>query len=693
MPVVSKALSTLTEKEFSSIDYRFRGHDDTYHWVRHNLKLDIIEVDKPIEFIGSWIDITERKHLEEALQDSETKFRAVFDAAHDMILLLDKDANILDVNYQTAALLGYTRAELLQMNTLQHLDLPEDRPFMKKVLDDLMAGQTREYEVRWRTKGGETLYFESASAPRFSAKGEFISTISCLRDITERKHAEEVVWHSQELFSTIFQSVPAAICIVGRDNAHILRINDYMLTLLGYEREEVINGLSTDFWVTQDIRHELVSDIFEKGGIYGLEMPWRTHSGEMVNMLVSSEPIEIDGQPCTLSIAVDLTDRKRNEEAVQRSQNLFLRIFQSVPIAIMITTLREGRILNVNNHALALMGYQADEIIGKLTSEIEAWATPLRERPEVFKALAEEGVAYNIDLKLKTKLGDLRDVIVSLQTIEIEGETCLLTIAIDDTDRKQLEQARLEAEHTRMEVYREREVLELKERFIAKMSHEFRTPLQVILSSKESLEHYSDRMTAELRLEKLHNIEKQVFYATSLLDDVLLLGKAHAGKLQFNAEVMNIATFCQKLFEQIQLTDKITHHYIFSTHGNLGDVQSDAQLLQHILVNLLSNAIKYSSEGGIVQLEMCREGDEAVIRISDQGIGIPVNDQKHLFEPFYRASNTAKIKGTGLGLAIVKESVDTHGGTIACESASGQGTTFVVRLPVQPQNGKTQTES
>ncbi|MBA3874482.1 MAG: PAS domain-containing sensor histidine kinase [Anaerolineae bacterium] len=683
----------MTEKEFSSIDYRFRGHDDTYHWVRHNLKLDIIEVDKPIEFIGSWIDITERKHLEEALQDSETKFRAVFDAAHDMILLLDKDANILDVNYQTAALLGYTRAELLQMNTLQHLDLPEDRPFMKKVLDDLMAGQTREYEVRWRTKGGETLYFESASAPRFSAKGEFISTISCLRDITERKHAEEVVWHSQELFSTIFQSVPAAICIVGRDNAHILRINDYMLTLLGYEREEVINGLSTDFWVTQDIRHELVSDIFEKGGIYGLEMPWRTHSGEMVNMLVSSEPIEIDGQPCTLSIAVDLTDRKRNEEAVQRSQNLFLRIFQSVPIAIMITTLREGRILNVNNHALALMGYQADEIIGKLTSEIEAWATPLRERPEVFKALAEEGVAYNIDLKLKTKLGDLRDVIVSLQTIEIEGETCLLTIAIDDTDRKQLEQARLEAEHTRMEVYREREVLELKERFIAKMSHEFRTPLQVILSSKESLEHYSDRMTAELRLEKLHNIEKQVFYATSLLDDVLLLGKAHAGKLQFNAEVMNIATFCQKLFEQIQLTDKITHHYIFSTHGNLGDVQSDAQLLQHILVNLLSNAIKYSSEGGIVQLEMCREGDEAVIRISDQGIGIPVNDQKHLFEPFYRASNTAKIKGTGLGLAIVKESVDTHGGTIACESASGQGTTFVVRLPVQPQNGKTQTES
>ena len=189
---------------------------------------------------------------------------------------------------------------------------------------------------------------------------------------------------------------------------------------------------------------------------------------------------------------------------------------------------------------------------------------------------------YNIELKLKTKAGDLRDVIVSLQTIEIEGETYFLTIAIDDTERKQVEQAWLDAERIHMEVYREREVLELKERFIAKMSHEFRTLLAVILSSKESLEHYFARMTAEARLEKLHSIEKQVFYVTALLDDVLLLGKAHAGKLQFNPEVIDIATFCQKLFERIQLTDKITHHYIFSAHGDLGDVQSDVHLLQYL---------------------------------------------------------------------------------------------------------------
>jgi signal transduction histidine kinase len=155
--------------------------------------------------------------------------------------------------------------------------------------------------------------------------------------------------------------------------------------------------------------------------------------------------------------------------------------------------------------------------------------------------------------------------------------------------------------------------------------------------------------------------------------------------MPFNPSPMNLVSACKGLFLQMQTIDIARHEFIFVTDGEIGEIQGDEKLLQHILINLLSNAIKYSPEGGEVRFEVRREGDSALISISDQGIGIPEEDQQHLFEPFYRASNTASINGTGLGLAIVKESVETHQGTIHYESAPGQGTTFVIHLPIAPQ--------
>ncbi len=168
---------------------------------------------------------------------------------------------------------------------------------------------------------------------------------------------------------------------------------------------------------------------------------------------------------------------------------------------------------------------------------------------------------------------------------------------------------------------------------------------------------------------------------TQLLDDVLVIGTADAGKLEFKPVPLNLAEFCHNLVEELQLNAGNQHTITYTSQGQCINACMDENLLRKILTNLLSNAIKYSPESGTVFLELSCHDEVATFRIWDKGIGISLEDQKQLFEPFHRATNVGKIKGTGLGLSIVKKCIDLHGGEISLESQVGVGTTFTVTLP------------
>jgi signal transduction histidine kinase len=169
---------------------------------------------------------------------------------------------------------------------------------------------------------------------------------------------------------------------------------------------------------------------------------------------------------------------------------------------------------------------------------------------------------------------------------------------------------------------------------------------------------------------------------TQLVNDVLIISKAEAGKLDFNPVPLELVEFCHQLVEELQLIASIQHNISFLCKSSSIKASLDEKLLRQFLTNLLSNAIKYSPNGGDVQLELeCRQ-DVAIFRIRDQGIGIPLKDQEQLFEAFHRSSNVGTISGTGLGLAIVKKCVDIHNGQIAVESEIGAGTTFIITMPL-----------
>ena len=229
---------------------------------------------------------------------------------------------------------------------------------------------------------------------------------------------------------------------------------------------------------------------------------------------------------------------------------------------------------------------------------------------------------------------------------------------------------------------KERQLGELKTRFVSMTSHEFRTPLAAILSSAELLQSYGERWDAERRGDHLGRIRSAASNMNRMLEDILVIGRAEAGVLRPAPAPLRLDDFCKHLVESLDHASAQSHSIQYRFSGE-PVVALDERLLSHVLGNLLSNAIKYSPPGSEVRFEIEAANGICRFLIQDRGIGIPSEDQARLFESFYRASNVEHLKGSGLGLAVVKRSLDVQSGTIEVESEVGRGTSFAVTIPRQ----------
>jgi signal transduction histidine kinase len=247
------------------------------------------------------------------------------------------------------------------------------------------------------------------------------------------------------------------------------------------------------------------------------------------------------------------------------------------------------------------------------------------------------------------------------------------------THRVELENQRVYAQQLEIELEKEREMREMKDRFVSLVSHEFRTPLTIITTSLSLVTEYFDRLPPGRVLEKLGTVQQQIQRMVEMMEDALRYSRSGAGKTEFVTEPVEIFPLCQHIIETQQIMDDNRHNILLS--GDTGIVQADPHLLDHIITNLLTNAIKYSPQHTTITVTITRQPAVWHFAVRDEGMGVPEADLPKLFEPFHRAANARQLPGTGLGLSIVRDYVVLHGGNIMVESEIGQGATFTFTLP------------
>jgi PAS domain S-box-containing protein len=384
-----------------------------------------------------------------------------------------------------------------------------------------------------------------------------------------------------------------------------------------------------------------------------------------------------------IALAVEIDGRQRAEIALRESKARYRAVIEHTPIPTVVVDLDTGLFVEANESALRFYGVDHTSLLAggpaDFSPEFQPDGRPSAESAREKIAMALSGEEPRFDWV--HLCADGRKIPCSVHLAKMPGKENARVIAtvIDRT-----EQARTE-ESMRRALEQERELNELRSRFTSIVSHEFRTPLGVIMSAVELLRNYFDRLDAERRGELFEDIHQATRRMGDLMEQVLVLGRADAGKLGFSPAPLDLRDLCRKLAEEARISTADKCPVELACADDLSGALADEPLLRHILSNLLSNAVKYSAAGSPVHFSASRDGLHAVFAIRDHGVGIPAKDQQRLFEAFHRAANVTEIPGSGLGLLIAKRCVELHGGSISFTSTEGEGTEFTVRLPVFAQ--------
>ncbi|WPF90293.1 PAS domain S-box protein [Cyanobacterium aponinum AL20118] len=518
-------------------------------------------------------------------------------------------------------------------------------------------------------------------------RGSIYRIVGILTDITERRQTQEylqqlnreledkVDLHTRELLNFKSALDQSAIVTISDPYGNITYVNDQFCQISGYSQEELLgqnhrivnshyhpDEFWQEFWMTisqGNIWRGEVKNIKKNGGYFWVDMvvvPFFDHYQAISQYI---------------AIRYDITERKEAQEIIERNLATFDVAADGLAI------LEGDRYIYMNRVHLEMFGYSSIEDLPENnwrclyeTDQINLIETEIFPLLMVNKKWTGEAIA-------KRKDGTTFPEELSL-TLTDKGY--LICVCRDITQRKKSERQLREA------LAKAEEVNELKSRLITLTSHEFRTPLTVIASSVGILKSFGDRLSPEQQAEHFNTIETYIQHTTQLLDDILLINRSEARQLHYQPQQINIKDFCLHLVNHLQNT--YGEYQIIFEINNESSLQEehynrllDPKLLNQILTNLVSNSVKYSGVNSRIDVLLIVEAKNIILQVKDRGIGIPVNDQKYLFDTFYRGDNVGNIQGTGLGLTIVKECVNLCKGTITFTSVINQGTTFSINIP------------
>lgn len=508
-----------------------------------------------------------------------------------------------------------------------------------------------------------------------------------------------------DLYRLVYEIVTEAMIVVDHTGT-IMDANPATSKMFKYSLEELV-GMNVDNLLPEGLRKihaehrkNYVKDPQKRMMGTEMELTGMDANGKMIPVEVSLNHASFDNELRVVALITDITTRKEAEkrilqankeleegvkartkelkqaiQALEESQHLHSLIAQNFPDGTINVLDKNLNYIFADGKEFARSGIDRTKVIG--LNYISLLPTQFRKMVSSELQKVFEGIPRTFEIVSRGNTYIMNAVpLYDLQ----KGVNRVLLVEKNITEQKRLEQDMISA------LKKERELNELKSRFVSMASHEFRTPLATVLSSINLVNKHAEKGNQEAVEKHVNRIKSSVRNLTTILNDFLSLEKLESGKVNYNPDEFDLAELVHSVVEDIEQTAKADQQIVV-TCDDCVQVNLDEHLLRNVLFNLLSNAVKYSSEGSTIQLQVNHEPDKVVIAVTDQGIGIPESEHDHLFERFFRAKNATNIQGTGLGLNIVKKHVELMGGTIGFESKLNVGTTFTIQLPRnQPSN-------
>ncbi|MFQ3658920.1 MAG: PAS domain S-box protein, partial [Anaerolineae bacterium] len=678
--------------------YRLQRPDGSYMWVENRTRYVYAEDGTLRNMIAVRRDITQRVETEEALRRTNALLQSIIDGDSVYIVRTDLDARFTFVNQRFQRLIRIAYPELgddlIGQDSLDTI-APEDHALTLETVEKCIKtpGKPHQAVLRKRRPAGDFYYTLWEFTGVADADGS-VSEIQCVGfDITELVQTQQILSEREQRYRFIFENSLDVISLHAPDGSVLMSNNPQ--AQVGYSSEEILSldaeGLSQLIYPEDRPRlHAEQAQHMAEGrasAIYTYRMVRKDGSVFWVENRAQYLR-DADGQLTgIITINRDIDERVRAQEALRRNEERYRTLTRMMSDFVF-----EGGFDEQGRLFIRWLEGDYEGVTGyPMETAAKTWQDTIVEHPD-------DAPIVNADLR-RTLAGDYTST--EFRVLHAQGHYVWVRVArlpiidpstgrvtgfygvVQDINAEKNEAA-LKAEQERLTTnLRQEQVLnETIRRVVSTISHDIRTPLAVISTSKDMLSRYYDRLSEERRTAAFETIEKQLSYVAKMLDDLgkIVKGTLIEGQLQLSS--VNIETLCQVTITELQQSIGQNHILRFKADWQQGAVMIDETLVHRILFNLMSNAIKFSPQGSQITLALAQEQRRIVLAVSDEGIGIPSEDLEKIFDTFYRAENARAIAGTGLGLSIVKECVERHAGTIHVVSQVGRGTTFTVELPL-----------
>lgn len=599
----------------------------------------------------------------------------------------NKAGDITFVNDNFVAISGYSAEELIGKNHRLINSGFHPRSFWIDMWKTISAGRIWRADVKNQAKDGSFYWVDTFVMPFLNEDGSIREFLSIRNDISERKRNEEEI----KKLSLVASKTSNAVTITDPAGA-VEWVNDSFVQVTGYSFDDVkgknmriLQGPESDPSVVKRI-----GDRLRQGNAVSEELINYTKHGRKIWLKLDITPIFDTDRSLRnfISVHSDITRIKEYETSVSAIARELASLIENANVPIFgINAL--GRITEWNKVASDVFGYEKHHAIGSML-KTRIFEQPSGDRFEQIVQTVMTGTSLaNLECAVVTQNATRLILLMSASPRRDSNDaiTGVIFVAQNITElteyRQSLETKVIDRTRELNEaLQKERELVEIKSRFISIASHEFRTPLSTISVATGMIRKHHAKLSEEELDQKLMSIQKQVEHMAVMLDDVLMVEKANAGKLEVQHKEIILDDFFTNLCEEVERSRGGTHHIRIAKSLLIDKVNSDHKLWRSIFINLLTNAIKFSPGVALIDIAIHASADKVAVTVKDYGIGIPENDVRNLFEPFVRGGNVSTIQGTGLGLSIIRKSLDLLNGTITVNSTPGRGTEFLVTIPL-----------